>query len=116
MDHFIDIACSYLNFMTLIPIVVTLVLGMIISLIFFSKRGDFCKFESFINLSLLTSSVIVVFFLIFDTICVYPNAKAAITSTNDSDVLSIECLVPRKAEVDFFTKRASSDGHGIFIT
>ena len=75
----------------------------------FVKYGDFCKFESYFKLSVLIAFV-VVFFLIFDTICVHPNAKAALTCTNDSDILSIECLVPRKTEVDFFTKPASKDG------
>ena len=82
----------------MIVIIITFVLGMITSLIFV-KCSDFWKIQSYFKLSVLTASIIV-FFLIFDTICIYPNAKAALTCTNDSDILSVECLVPRKTEVD----------------
>ena len=110
MAHFIDIVCSYLDFTTLIWIIITLVIGIFIAIIF--KYSDFSHFTSYFQLSVLTTCVII-FFLLFDTICVYPNAKAAMTSTSDSDILSIECLVPRKAELDYL--RSDLQGFGYFL-
>ena len=110
MAHFIDIVCSYLDFTTLIWIIITLVIGIFIAIFF--KYRDFSHFTSYFQLSVLTTCVII-FFLIFDTSCVYPNAKAAMTSTSDSDILSIECLVPRKAELDYL--RSDLQGFGYFL-
>ena len=110
MAHFIDIVCSYLDFTTLIWIIITLVIGIFIAIIF--KYSDFSHFTSYFQLLVLTTCVII-FFLVFDTICVYPNAKAAMTSTSDSDILSIECLVPRKAELDYL--RSDLQGFRYFL-
>ena len=110
MAHFIDIVCSYLDFMTLIWIIITLVIGIFIAIIL--KYSDFSHFRSYFQLSVLTTCVII-FFLFFDTICVYPNAKAAMTSTSDSDILNIECLVPRKAELDYL--RSDLQRFGYFL-
>ena len=110
MAYFIDIVCSYLDFTTLIWIIITLVIGIFIAIIL--KYSDFSHFRSYFQLSVLTTCVII-FFLFFDTICVYPNAKAAMTSTSDSDILNIECLVPRKAELDYL--RSDLQRFGYFL-
>ena len=89
-----DIVCSQLSSLTLSLIVVTFTIGMALAFFLF-KFWDFIK--SSLTMSAL-SITLFVFVSLLNTICVFPNARAAFKA--DYDVPSVPCFVKRSAEVD----------------
>lgn len=112
MADFTYVVCSHIDFMTITSMLLTLV-GAVIITFLIVKYNAFDQVP-YVKLSLITSCVIV-FFLLFDTICVYPNAKAAIvtsTAAIETDINSlIECRVPRMAEVDILQRDLQRPGY-----